>query len=75
MKNPLILTIDFGTQSVRASIFDKHGNCLAIHKKVYEPAYHSPKNGYAEQDPEYYYSSMCEVTNKLALSNADLLSD
>ena len=56
MKNPLILTIDFGTQSVRASIFDKHGNCLAIHKKVYEPAYHSPKNGYAEQDPEYYYS-------------------
>ena len=44
MKNPLILTIDFGTQSVRASIFDKHGNCLAMHKKVYEPAYHSPKN-------------------------------
>ena len=75
MKNPLILTIDFGTQSVRASIFDKHGNCLAMHKKVYEPAYHSPKNGYAEQDPEYYYSSMCEVTNKLALSNADLFSD
>ena len=25
MREPLVLTIDFGTQSVRAMLFDKHG--------------------------------------------------
>ena len=29
MKEPLILTIDFGTQSVRAGLFNKKGETVA----------------------------------------------
>ena len=63
------LTIDFGTQSVRALIFNKKGETLAIEKFVYTPAYFSLKPGYCEQNAEYYYEKMCAVTNALAKKN------
>ena len=47
MKDPLILTIDFGTQSVRAALFNKKGETVDIKKVQYDPAYKSPKPGYA----------------------------
>ena len=72
MEDALMLTIDFGTQSVRAAVFDKKGETVCLYKKQYEPAYHSPKPGYAEQDPFYYYECMAEVTNKLAKEHGDL---
>lgn len=75
MKEPLILTIDFGTQSVRAGLFNKKGETIAIERVKYAPAYVSPKPGYAEQDPEYYFEALCEVTNKLVKSNKDKMSD
>ena len=46
-ESPLILTVDFGTQSVRTCLFDKDGNLLANEKEEYEPAYVSPKPGWA----------------------------
>ena len=64
----LILTIDFGTQSVRVSLFDKAGNILSSEKEVYSPAYYSPKPGYAEQDPNYYYDCLCKCTKRLSLN-------
>jgi sugar (pentulose or hexulose) kinase len=70
---PLILTIDFGTQSVRASIFDKRGNALAMEKEVYAPAYFSPKPGFAEQDPDYYFRCLCGCTKRLVELHGDLL--
>ena len=60
----LILTIDFGTQSVRVSIFDRNGNTLACEKQTYEPAYFSSKPGYAEQDPAYYYECLCKENQR-----------
>jgi len=75
MKEPLILAIDFGTQSVRASLFNKKGETVCLYQKKYNPPYHSPKIGYAEQDPFYYYESMCEVTSKLAKEHKDKLDD
>lgn len=72
---PLALTIDFGTQSVRAMIFNKKGDSLAIEKKVYEPPYFSSKPGYAEQNPHYYWEAMCHVTKALSQKNPDLLLD
>ena len=75
MKEPLMLAIDFGTQSVRASLFNKRGELVCIYKKKYDPAYFSVKPGYAEQDPEYYFSCMCEVTKQLANEHPDLLDD
>ena len=65
MKEPLILTIDFGTQSVRAGLFNKKGETVALEKVKYNPPYHSPKPGYAEQDPDYYFETLCKATNEL----------
>ena len=61
-----ILTIDFGTQSVRVAIFDEKGNPLAIEKEKYDPPYFSTLPNYAEQDPHYYYQCLCACTNRLA---------
>lgn len=69
-----ILTMDFGSQSVRAAIFDKNGNELAMEKHKYNPPYFSVKPNYAEQDPNLYYDSLCECTKKLAEKHKDLLS-
>ena len=75
MKEPLMLAIDFGTQSVRASLFNKKGEAVCLYKKTYQPAYYSPKPGYAEQDPNYYLDCMSEVTNLIAKEHKDLLDN
>lgn len=69
------MTFDFGTQSVRASIFDDQGNSLAAEKEPYRPAYFASKPGYAEQDPEYYFQCLCACTKRLAEKNEGLLAD
>jgi Sugar (pentulose and hexulose) kinases len=71
---PLIMTFDYGTQSVRASIFDKRGNMLAMEKEVYAPAYFSPKPGWAEQDPDYYFRCLCACTKRLAARHPELVT-
>jgi len=52
--NPLILSIDAGTQSIRASLVDLTGNILDIVKTPIEP-YFSKHPGWAEQEPSYYW--------------------
>ena len=75
MSNPLVLTIDFGTQSVRVGLVNKQGEILALEKCKYDPAYFSPKLGYAEQDPEFYFEKLCNITKKLVDNNEKLMSD
>ena len=75
MNDPLILTFDFGTQSVRASIFNKRGECLAFEQKNYDPPYFSTKPGYAEMDPAYYFDCLCDCTKRLTKNHADLIKD
>ena len=67
------MTFDFGTQSVRVSIFDAKGNCLAQEAKKYEPAYYSSKPGYAEMDPAYYFDCLCDCTKRVHAKDATLL--
>ncbi|MCX7981787.1 MAG: FGGY-family carbohydrate kinase [Syntrophales bacterium] len=62
----LILSIDNGTQSVRALIFDPRGNLLAKSRVPIEP-YVSPQPGWAEQDPDYYWEKVAEACQKLWL--------
>ena len=64
MKNPLVLTIDFGTQSVRTALINKNGDIEAIIKKKYDPAYISEEKGYAEQDPDFYYEMIIKCLKK-----------
>lgn len=75
MKDPLILTIDFGTQSVRAALFNKKGETVDIKKVQYNPAYKSPKPGYAEQDPYYFIEVLSEATNALVKDNKERMED
>ncbi|QGY47259.1 carbohydrate kinase [Maribellus comscasis] len=68
-----ILSIDCGTQSLRAIIFSMKGEVLAIQKIPFEP-YTSPRTGWAEQDPEIYWQTLKVACNKLKEENADCFS-
>ena len=74
-KNPCILTLDFGTQSVRTALIDKKGNILCIVKESYAPAYFSNKKGYAEQDPNYYWELATKCLKQLSVKAKDHLDD
>ena len=64
MQQQYILSIDNGTQSVRALLFDLQGNLVAKGKVEIEP-YFSKHPGWAEQDPEYYWSSLKQACEDL----------
>jgi sugar (pentulose or hexulose) kinase len=59
-----ILSIDNGTQSIRAMIFDLQGTLIAKSRMTITP-YVSPRAGWAEQDPQYFWTTLCEVCQKL----------
>lgn len=64
MQNKYLLSIDYGTQSVRALVFDQHGQLIA---KAQRPviSYHSQKPHYAEQETEYCWQQVCDVVQAL----------
>jgi sugar (pentulose or hexulose) kinase len=64
-----VLTVDFGTQSVRAIIFDNSGETVAKKKIEYDP-YFSINPGWAEQYPETYWKGMCNALKSLKLHHA-----
>lgn len=72
--NPLALTIDFGTQSLRAALINKKGEIVSIFKKPYNPCYVSPKKGYAEQDADFYWNNLKETLKELCAANQDKLN-
>lgn len=71
--HPLVLTIDFGTQSLRTSLIDKKGEIVSIVKRTYSPAYYSEKPGYAEQEPDFYWNTLIEALKELTSQNQELL--
>ncbi len=60
----LLLSIDNGTQSLKAMAFDASGTMHGIVKIPFEP-YFSEKPGWAEQDPLLYWNTLCSATNRL----------
>src|SRR4051794_13629521 len=58
------LALDVGTQSVRAILFDPRGSLVAIGRVPIEP-YVSPQPGWAEQDPEVWWSAIGEACRRL----------
>ena len=72
-KLPLVLAIDFGTQSLRTSLIDSKGNIVAIVKKPYDPVYLSEKKGYAEQDADFYWNYCKDALKKLCAENKEIL--
>lgn len=60
MSNDYVLAIDFGTQSVRAIIYNDRGVEICKAKVPFNP-YFSLNSGWAEQNPEVYWDSMVEA--------------
>ena len=72
-KKPLVLTLDFGTQSLRVSLTNEKGEIENIEKFKYEPPYYSESYGYAEQDPDYYWEAAKKAIKKLTAEASDKL--
>ena len=73
IENPLVLTFDFGTQSVRVALTNKNGEIEDIIKRKYEPSYFSKQNGFAEQDPNFYYDNLVICLKELCAKSKDKL--
>lgn len=71
---PLILSLDIGTQSIRAMIFDKEGNQIKKVRKAFDP-YFSVKFGYAEQHAEFYWEKTVETINSLKEISEEMWGD
>lgn len=63
-REELILTIDSGTQSIRAALVNLKGEIIDIVKTPIEP-YFSKNPGWAEQEPEYYWEMLCKTCQSL----------
>lgn len=61
-EGPYLMGIDFGTGGVRVGIFDREGMPVAFHGVEFDTKY--PRSGWAEQDPEAWWSSLVEASNK-----------
>ena len=64
-----LLSIDNGTQSVRAMIFNSQGQLLAKSKIDIEP-YFSSQNGWAEQYADYFWEKLCLACQTLWRENS-----
>jgi sugar (pentulose or hexulose) kinase len=59
-----LLSIDVGTQSVRALIFDPKGALIAKQRVAYQP-YYSDAPGLAEQNPKVFWTAICQACQGL----------
>ena len=73
--NPLVLTLDFGTQSVRTSLIDKTGSIVYLARRTYEPVYFSNKKGYAEQHADFYWENLLECLKEVTANNQEVLNN
>ena len=61
----VMLTFDIGTQSLRGMLMNAHGEIEAFVQKKYELPYFSQNPGWAEQKPNFYFETLCEVSKEL----------
>ncbi|MFK7994628.1 MAG: glycerol kinase GlpK [Granulosicoccus sp.] len=67
MTTPLLLSIDQGTTSSRAMLFEKDGSTFAMAQREFTQYY--PQSGWVEHDPEEIWESTLDVS-KQALAKA-----
>jgi xylulokinase len=66
MKHDYILGIDFGTQSTKVVVFDFYGKVITSAKE--DIPLNQPRPGWAEQDAEQWWSSLCSILKPLCNS-------
>ncbi|MEA4959184.1 MAG: FGGY-family carbohydrate kinase [Anaerolineaceae bacterium] len=64
MAGEQLLSIDVGTQSTRALIFDPQGNLLAK-AQVQHPEYQSPQPGWTEMEAPVFWGALCQACQEL----------
>lgn len=70
MKKSYLIGIDIGTSACKVAVFDREGRVLAAANGAY-PVYY-PHEGWAEQNPEEWWSAVCQATEETIQKN-DLL--
>ena len=73
MEQPLVLTFDIGTQSVRCLLVRPDGSFADGVQLKYEVPYYSAHPGWAEQRSDFYYEQVCAAGRQLCGRNAALL--
>ncbi|MFO7714339.1 FGGY-family carbohydrate kinase [Desulfosarcina sp.] len=64
----LLLSIDNGTQSLKALVFDPNGNMVAREQILFTP-YFSVQPGWAEQDPRVFWNALCQACRKIFMTS------
>ena len=64
-----VIGIDGGTESIRVGLFDLEGNLILTRQRPYET--HFPQSGWAEQNPEDWWSALKGAMSEL-LSDSDV---
>ncbi len=67
-KDPIALTIDCGTGSIRAILFDAWGNQLAMTKKKFS-AYYSQQFNWKEAPAKMFWDGLVEVVQEIKKEN------
>ena len=62
MSKDYLLGIDIGTSACKVAIFDRNGQVMASANGDY-PVYY-PKEGWAQQNPEEWWSAVCQAIGK-----------
>jgi len=60
---PALLAADVGTSSLKAVMYDREGRILRVAARRY--AYSTPEPGWAEGDPEAWWTAFCDAVRDL----------
>ena len=63
-----ILGIDLGTSSLKSMLISENGNMAALSARAYQFA--SPRNGFAEHNPEEWWQACAETVKEVLLKSA-----
>ncbi len=69
MSEPLILSIDQGTTSSRAMLFEKDGSSMAVAQREFTQIY--PQSGWVEHDPEEIWDTTLSVCKEVLQTAAE----
>ncbi|HLZ81484.1 MAG TPA: FGGY family carbohydrate kinase, partial [Ktedonobacteraceae bacterium] len=64
---PYFMGIDGGTESVRVGVFDQEGTPVGFASSIYTLKH--PRPGWAEQDPDEWWSSLVTAVNEVMSKN------
>jgi len=73
MSQPLLLSIDQGTTSTRAMLFEKDGSTFAVSQQEFKQYY--PKSGWVEHDAEEIWQTVVSVCRKVLETAANANRD